>query len=46
LNFKECYTQEDVLEAFRAIDLNKDGQIDASDIRLFLDFMGESYTQE
>jgi len=45
-NFKECFTQEDILEAFKAIDLNKDGHIDASDIRLFLDFMTESYTEE
>lgn len=45
-NFKECFSQEDIFEAFRAIDLNKDGQIDGSDIRLFLDYMEEEYTQE
>jgi|JI6StandDraft_1071083.scaffolds.fasta_scaffold02278_22 Ca2+-binding EF-hand superfamily protein len=45
-NFKECFSQEDILEAFKSIDLNKDGQIDASDIRLFLDYMEESYSQD
>lgn len=45
-NFKETFSQEDILEAFKAIDLNKDGQIDVSDLRLFLDYMKEAYTEE
>ena len=44
-NFREAINDEDViLEAFKALDLNKDSFISKDDLKTFLDYTNEAYT--
>lgn len=43
---RELYSDEEIREAFKVIDINKDGVLSFDDIAFFLKCLGEEFSQD